>query len=795
MNQFSNDNFDDSTDIKDILEKYLVHLKWFVLSVVLFGVFALIYVRVQVPKYNISATILIKDKEKSASYNDLSAFESLGLYGTGVNSIENEIQILQSRRLMTEVVEELQLNIQYFLEDSPYDKEQYPNFPINLKFKSDLGSVSEIGTNFEILIKSRDKFEFKGFDERSLGNKTFGEYFHADLGNEDYSNKGRISIELNDNFKDDIIGRKILVRIIPVNHVVTIYLKSVVIEPVNEKISNVLTISIDESVKNKGISLINNLIEQYNADRINDENEVSKTTTKFLDERLALISAELSVIEGTAEQFKTENRMLDEEEGKGYYLESSSENERKSIEANTQLQLINYMLDELHKSNYDELLPVNIGLSDVGVINLTTEYNTLVLKRNRILKSSKEKNPIVVNIDSQLIVLKNNLSSSLNTSMSSLQIQINSLSQQSGRINSRIASVPKNEREYKNIVRKEETKNALYLFLLEKREESILSNAIGVEKSKVINTAYSSELPISPKKGVIYFAALLLGLLVPASVIYIRGVLDTKVHDEKDLKKLKIPYIGDVPLAKSKKNLFVKDGDNSNIAEAFRYVRTNINFMLDSKHKGKTIFVTSTQSGEGKTFTSINLASSLAISGKKTLLIGMDLRASKITKVMDLEEILGVTNFIKNEDLTLDTITETYTKLKNLHVINSGDTPPNPVELLMNQRVNQLFVEIKDKYDYIVVDTAPVGMVTDTIQIGNHADLTIYVVKANHLDKRMLHIPEKLNSKAKLPNMAILINGSDHSKGAFGYGYGYGYGEKQDRSWFKKAFSNIHSLF
>ncbi len=795
MNQFSNENFDDSTDIKDIVEKYLVHLKWFVLSVVLCGVFALIYVRVQIPEYKISATILIKNKEKSASYNDSFVFESLGLYETGENSIENEIQILQSRRLMTKVVEELQLNIQYFLEDSPYDKEQYPNFPISLKFKSDLGPISEIGTNFEIQLKSREKFEFIDFDGRSLGNKSFGEYFHADLGNEDRTNKGRISVELNDNFKDDLIGRKILVKIIPVNHVVTIYLKRVVIEPVNEKISNVLTVSIDESVKNKGISLINNLIEQYNADRINDENEVSKTTTKFLDERLALISAELSVIESSAEQFKTEKRMLDEEDGAGYYLQSSSENESKSLEANTQLQLVNYMLDELHKSSYDELLPVNIGLSDAGVVNLTTEYNTLILKRNRILKSSKEKNPIVVNIDSQLIHLKNNLIGSLNTTKSSLQIQINSLSQQSGRINSRIASVPKNERAYKNIVRKEETKNALYLFLLQKREESILSNAVGVEKSKVINTAYSSELPVSPKKGIIYFAALLLGLLVPASVIYISDVLDTKVHDERDLKKLKIPYIGDVPMAKSKKDLFVKEGDNSSVAEAFRYIRTNINFMMDSKEKGKTIFVTSTQSGEGKTFTSINLASSLAISGKKTLLIGMDLRASKITKVMDLEEILGVTNFIKNEDLTLDAITETYTKLENLHVINSGDTPPNPVELLMSKRVKQLFEEIKDKYEYIVVDTAPVGMVTDTIQIGNHADLTIYVVKANHLDKRMLHIPEQLNSKAKLPNMAILINGSDHSKGAYGYGYGYGYGNKPGKRWFKKGFSNIHSWF
>jgi len=789
LKQFSNDNFDDSTDFKEILEKYLLHWKWFILSVIFFGVASLIYVRMQVPKYNISATILIKDKEMSASYNDLSAFEGLGLFGSGINSIENEIQILHSRRLMTEVVEELQLNILYFLEDSSYDKEYYPNSPVLLKFKSDLGPINEIGTNFEIKILSKEKFEFTDFDDRSLGEKSFGKFFHADLGNEKLSNKGRVSVELNGDLADDLIGREILVKIIPVNLLVTYYLEKIVIETVNDKISNVLTVSMDESVKNKGVAIINNLIEQYNADRINDENEISKNTTEFLDERLALITTELSVIEGTAEVFKTQNRMLNDKEGTAYYLQSSSENESQTIAAKLQLQLVNYMLDELSKSGNDELLPVNIGLSDAGVIQLTTEYNTLVLKRNRILKSSGVKNPIVIDLESQLIVYKKNLSSSLKTTRSSLQIQINTLLQQGGEINSKIASVPKNEREYKNIVRKEETKNALYLFLLQKREESILSNEISIDKSKIINNAYSSEMPISPKKGIIYFAALLLGLLAPASVIYLRDVLDTKIHNEKDLKRLGIPYIGDVPLTKSSNDLFIDDGDNSNIAEAFRYIRTSIDFMLDgSKERGKTIFVTSTHSGEGKTFTSINLATSFALSGKKTLLIGMDLRASKITQTLDLEEILGVTNFIKNEKLTLDGITETYTKLEKLHVINSGDTPPNPVELLMNNRVKLLFDQVREKYDYIIVDTAPVGMVTDAIQISKYSDLTIYVVKANYIDKRLLHIPEKLNKDKKLPNMAFLINGSDHSKGTYGYGYGYGVETKKKNKFWKLNF-------
>ncbi len=502
--------------------------------------------------------------------------------------------------------------------------------------------------------------------------------------------------------------------------------------------------------------------------------------------RLGLISTELTAIEGTAEQFKTKNRMVDINTGADYFLQSSSLNERELVASNTQMQLINYMFEELNKSDGLALLPGNIGLSDPVTVNMISDYNNLILQRNRILKSSSLINPIIVGIDSQLNVLIINLKGSLNNLKSSTQIKINSLNVQSGKINSRIASVPKNEREYKDIVREQETKNALYLFLLQKREESILANAVNIEKAKILDGAYSNGIPVSPKKKVIYLISFLLGLLVPAGIIYIKDVLDTKVHGEDDIKKLRIPYLGDVPLASVKKDIYISTIDNSNIAEAFRYVRTNISFMLEDKDIGKVIFITSTQSHEGKTFAAINLASSLAISGKKTLLLGMDLRAPKLNKYLDLEDSLGVTNYIKDDNLTIDDVIENHTKFDNLHLLNSGDVPPNPVELLMGNRVLEIFKEVKKRYEYIVVDTAPAGMVTDTIQISKYADLTIYVIKANYLDKRMLHIPGKLHKENKLNNMAILINGSDHSKGA--YGYGYGYGPQKEKQWFEKIF-------
>lgn len=790
FNELSGGRYDSTFNIKDIFQKYLAHLKWFVICVLVFALGTYFYLMTMVPEYRISATILIKDEEKESSFADLSAFEGLSLLGGGDKGLENEIIILKSRKLMSKVVEELKLNTRYFIESSPYDKEVYPNFPIIINYESDsIQRVSEeVSTEFEVIVRSESSFDFVDFADRSKTH-SFGEFFEANLGNDNASNKQMISLELSEDFAQSIIGKSIYVRINPIDRVVSRYMDKITIEPLSDNVSQVLNVSINGAVIEKGEALINNLIEQYNADGINDKNQIAQTTTNFLDSRLELISTELMAIEGTAEQFKTRNRMVDASSSADIYLQSSSNNERELIAANTQLELLNFMIEELKKSGKGDLLPGNIGLSDPAIVNLVTEYNNLMLQRNRIIKSSSDKNPIIVNIDSQLTVLKRNLMNSLGSSISSTEIQIQALNTQGGKINSRIASVPKNEREYKDIVRQQETKNALYLFLLQKREESILSNAVSINKSKIIDEAYSNGLPVAPKKKIILLASMFLGLLFPFSIIYIREMLDTKVHGEKDVEKLNIPYLGDIPLVSNKKDVLIKDGDVSPSAEAFRYIRTNINFMLNNNDQCKVIYITSTQSQEGKTVTGINLASSFALSGKKTLLLGMDLRAPKIGSNLGLTEKIGVTNYIMDSSITVDNLLLKSPEFDNLHIITSGDIPPNPVELLMNTRVEELFEALKSRYDYIIVDTAPVGMVTDTLQIAKYSDLSIYVFKANFLDKRMLGIPSKLHTERKLPNMALLINASDQNKMGYGYGYGYGKVKNDDKPWYRRAFN------
>lgn len=775
-----NIDVEDSVSFREIIEKYLINLKWFVISAIIFVGLAYFYVKRQVPKYNVSATILIKDKEKGNSVDQLAAFEDLGIFGSNNSSLENEIHILTSRRLMAKVVTELELNIRYFVENSPYNLEQYPDFPFTIGYPKDSKLINDAGklrkdikASFSISVINNGSFEFIDEEGVNYGNFKFGKSFNSSF--------GEVIFTLNDSWKNKISGKKIHVNMSSIDIATDRYTNSIEISPIDEK-SRVIRISLKESLKQKGTAIINNLIQQYNEDAIEDKNEVYKKTTEFLNDRIILITSELNTIESTVEQFKTSKGLIDTKSGADIFLQSSSTNESQLIDANTQLTLLNHMIIELNK-NDKGLLPSNIGLSDPSINGLIIEFNTLVLQRNRILKSSTDKNPLIVGLDNQLLVLKNNLYNSLNSMTSSLKIQVNALNQQRGRISSRIASVPKNEKEFTDIVRQQETKNAVYLFLLQKREESILSNSITINKARIVDDAYSNGSPVSPKPLVTYLIALVSGLLVPGLIIFGKESLDTKVHSEKDLVKLQIPYLGDIPLASSKKHIQIKDGDNSSIAEAFRYIRTNINFMLGRKKKGNTIFVTSTQSGEGKTFTAINLATSLAISGKKTLLLGMDLRAPKITKYLGLEDILGITNLLKNDDLTFEEITETHTGLEFLHVINSGDIPPNPVELLMDDKINDFFDKIKQEYEYVIVDTAPVGMVTDTIQIGKYADMTIYVVKANLLDKRKLHIPGKLHKESKLNNMSLLINGSDHNKGA--YGYGYGYGKELQTPWYQ----------
>lgn len=774
-------NDDSESTLKDILDKYAGYWKWFVVGVIISVLLAFLYLRYQVPLYEVNASILIKDDKKGGALSELSAFEDLGIL-KGNSNLDNEIEVLKSRALMMRVGEELNLNIQYFVQQSPIDDEKFNNSPVHFSFLDSKGNSVIKRNELLVAFKSNSQFDLFISD-----NKFFGSFL---VGDTIATSFGRFTIKSNTLHEKELAGKEIRIVLTPLSNIVDRYREAISISPINAK-SNVIVISLKDAVKERAESIVNNLIKQHNADGISDKNQVSTNTANFINERIRFITSELSEVESDAEQFKTTHKLVDVESEAKVFLQTGNEREGSILETTMQLKLVDYMYEyEIKHAELEDLIPTNLGLKDASISDISSTYNHLVLERNRILKNSSKKNPVIENIDEQLVALRTNLKESLRNFKNSLLIKLIELNKQENSINNKIASVPKYEREYRIIQRQQQIKEALYLYLLQKREETNIALAVTVANAKVIDNAYSDGKTVSPKKKMVYFIAVLLGLLCPLLILYVSEILDSKVHGKRDIDLLSLPFLGDIPLTESKDKIVVARGDDSSVAEAFRLLRTNVDFMLGSnRSKGKTIFITSTIGKEGKSFVALNLATSIAISGKKVLLIGMDLRAPKILKYLNLSEKEGLTNFISDDSKKLENFILRLPTIENLDLLPSGSIPPNPSELLMNVRVKEMFDSVKDIYDYVIVDTAPVGMVTDTLLLSDYADASVFVVRANFLDKRMLSIAECLYREKRFRNMAMLINGSDYKRG-YGYGYGrYGYAnENKKPNLFKRYF-------
>jgi capsular exopolysaccharide synthesis family protein len=553
------------------------------------------------------------------------------------------------------------------------------------------------------------------------------------------------------------------------------------------KTSSVVELSIVDPVTKKAEIFLDNLVQIYNEDAVADKNFISENTSQFIANRLKLITEELDGVEQDVERFKKSNNLTDIESEAKLFIEGSSEYSNKAIEAEIQLNVVSSLLDYMKRSTNSDLLPTNIinGSSDAS--GLIVSYNQLILDRNRILKSATEVNPTVVKLDQEISSLKSNVYSSLARLQSNLNIQKRDLHSNENVLNSKIGKIPVQERQFRVIARQQKVKEELYLYLLQKREETAISLSATEPNARVIDAAKASKIPVAPKKNIIYLAALLLGLLVPFGVIYLMDLLDTKIKSRLDLDgKTAIPFIGDVPTSDSPSEI-IKSESRTSSAEALRIIRTNLEFMVSkvADNQAKTIFLTSTFPKEGKTFVSVNLAATFALSGKRVLLIGMDIRNPKLDEYLALPDY-GVTNYLSSNDLKIEDLVVKQKGFENFYVLPAGIIPPNPAELLMSKKVDLFFNTLKAQYDYIIVDTAPVSLVTDTLLIAKHADCFIYVARANFLEKRMLSIPNGLFKERKLPNMCMLLNDTDSTKG-YGYGYGYGVAVKKV-SWYKKVF-------
>lgn len=789
---------DGNLDLKSIVEKYLRNWKWFFIISILSILLAYFSLNFKSPIYSASATIKIKN-EQNGDRSALSAFEDLGIINPTNQSIEDEMEILMSKDLISDVIKSLKFNIQFFtkknrisnflddnlsLETHFYENEQYKNPPLNINFLVTDSILYKTASQFIISVKSENNFTYTDLETKKQKKVAFGEKFATNFGD--------VIITPNINSKKRSLNEsEILVQISSVKGLSKLYSKKLVIEPKAE-FSTILGLKINNRVREKAEDFLSELVNKYNQRSIKQKEELSRSTSDFVDNRLEKISDELSRVDLTAETIKTRFKISDAASQTGLNMQSGQEIENRIVQANTKLAIISEVKDFVANKGNNEALPVNVGIEDPNITSTMDQYNQLMLRKKQLLENSTEKNPTVVNLNEQLKILKNNIDQGLSNLQQSQKISLDALNKQDLKINSRLYSAPKQERQYRDIQRQQQIKESLYLYLLQKREETALLLGVADPNAIIIDSPSSSSDPVAPKKMFTYLGFLVFGLIIPIIVMYLSDILDSKIRSRDDIERvLNIPIVADIPKYESKSSYSIKKDDYSSVAEAFRILRTNLNFVLPKNldiNLGKTIFITSTIASEGKSFVSANLATVLAHADKKTLLLGMDIRAPKIKSYLGVRGEIGVTNFIINPNLKPSDLIVDVPNIENLSVISSGDIAPNPSELLMNSRIEELFQYCKLNYDYIIVDTAAYSMVTDTLLLSSYADSFLYIIRANYLDKRFLNYINSVYSEKRLPNLALLLNNIDVKK-SYGYGYGYGYGHEfeksKKKSWWK----------
>ena len=786
QNEIISQKLSEEFNLQKVISTYTKQWKWFVLSLCLAIGVAYLYIRYITPEYEAFAKIkLLDDSENSVS----AAFKDLSLFADKeYASVQDEIEAAKSRYILKNVVKRLNLNVQYFLQGRIHESELYDNIPFNINFIGSDSIIDKVNFSFYIEVLSEVNFVYKINEDDTSNKRTFGENISSYFG-------GMVITPKNTDVKD-LIGKTIQVRISSVDNLVQYYKTSIDIYQI-EKQSRILGVSLRDQVKSKAVDIINTLIDEYNKSSLEEKNIKSKKTAEFIAQRIDLIAKNLASVDNNVQNFKTGNKLTNISSEANSYIDFSAQSEQELSTSRNELNIINYLKKQVGDENTSfEPIPSNIGLTDPSVGATVAKYNELLNIRQARLKSSSEKNPIIVNLDQELNTLRSSLRQSLNNSSKTIGIKIQNTENQLNRINSKIYAVPGQTRELRDIEREQGTMENLYMYLLTKKEEAAISLTATSPNAVLIDDAYGTPSPVFPNKKMIFIIASFLGLLIPFLFVYIKDLLDTKIHNKEDLEKeiKNITVLGEIHRVSGKNKSLIERNDRSILSESFRIIRTNFDYVKrgrDVEDYNNVVFVTSTIKNEGKSFFSLNTAHTMANTDKRVLLIGADIRNPQIHSVLknqvksDVSKI-GLTEYLVDKSILVGETINTYSiNGIEIDILLSGKIPPNPAELLMSDRIKDLFDYASSQYDIVIVDTAPTMPVTDTLLISQYAGHTIYLTRADYTDKRVLNFAKDLYSENKLNGMMLVVN--DVKQSNFGYGAKYGYyGTPEKKSFFRR---------
>lgn len=770
-------------DFAVIYTTLILNWKWFVLSLIICLGAAHIYLRYATPIYQAAAKLLIKEEQNGRRGNSIQSSANLGIISNS-NGIDNEMEILKSRTLAQQAVYDLKLYTTYRHEGRIKDHLIYGEQEVNVDMDYEHLKKLNAPMSFKITREGRNYHVvgsyFVPIDDNSYnpGPVTVDKVITAlpaTLG----TRVGMVKFTQNGNYmlRD---GESLKVTMIAPEIAAGKYVGSLSVSP-STKATSIAQLVITDEIPQRAIDYLKQLAIVYNRQANEDKNQIAVRTEQFINQRLEKINAELGNTEGQLENYKKRNNMVQLSMNASTAFSNADSYAQKLNEANTQVAL----LDELTKymnepSNRHQPIPSNVGLNDASATSLINKYNEIALQRNQLLHSASESSPTVTPLTSQLDDLQASIKRAMSQARAGLNIQRNSIASQQGKYQGQISNTPEQERILTQIGRQQEVKSGLYLMLLQKREENSISLAATADKGKLIdNPVFAGK--VTPKDSIILMIAFGLGLAIPALILFLLAFFRYKIEGHDDVAKLtKLPIIADVAIAsdraKTKADIVVHENKNNLMEEIFRSLRTNLQFLM--KEHDKVILMTSTTSGEGKTFIASNVAISFALLGKKVVLVGLDIRKPRLAELFEIDDHHhGITNLLIKDNITWDDVNKQIVNSgvnSNLDLLMAGPVPPNPGELVTRKSLEETMDILKEHYDYIIIDTAPVGLVTDTLALGRIANATVYACCADYTQKSSFGLINGLAYEKKMPNMSIVLNGVDLSKKKYGYYYGYG---------------------